>query len=112
MVNVGISEETKKRQKYTRTWAINDTAVNDFREALSAIDISSLSNASLSTEPNIDYEKFENIITEIRDKYFPAKCVKFDQYKHKLSNWITHQECSNRSNSEANYINALKCILL
>ena len=68
---------------------MNDTMINDFREALSAIDISSLLNANHSTDPNIDYEQFEKIITEMYDKYFPEKCVKFNKYKHKLSNWIT-----------------------
>ena len=38
---------------------MNGTMINDFREALSAIDISSLLNANLSTDPNIDYEQFE-----------------------------------------------------
>ena len=61
---------------------MKDTMINDFREALSAIDISSLLNANLSTDPNIDYE-------QLYDKYFPEKCVKFNKYKHKLSNWIT-----------------------
>ena len=49
---------------------MNDTMINDFREALSAIDISSLLNANLSTDPNIDYEQFDNIITEMYDEYF------------------------------------------
>ena len=80
---------------------INDTMINDFREALSAIDISSLLNCSLSTDPSFDYERFGKIITEMYDEYFLEKCVKFDKYKHKLSNWIT-SEYSNRSNSEMN----------
>ena len=57
---------------------------------LSAIDISSLLNASLSTDPDSDYERFEKkSITEMYDEYCPEKCAKFDKYKHKLSNWIT-----------------------
>ena len=68
---------------------INDTAINNFRDELSEIDISSLLNANLATDPNTDYEKFEKIISETYDKHFPEKCVKFNQYKHKRSNWIT-----------------------
>ena len=64
IVNLGISEKTKKRQKYVRTRAINDAAINIFREELSEIDISSLLNANLFTDPNIDYNKFEKIITK------------------------------------------------
>ena len=84
-----ISEKTKKRQKYVRTRAINDTVINIFREGLSEIDISSLLNANLFTDPNIDYNKFEKIITKSYDKHFPEKYIKFNKYKHKLSNWIT-----------------------
>ena len=89
IVNLGISEKTKKRQKYVRTRAINDAAINIFREELSEIDISSLLNVNLFTDPNIDYNKFVKIITKNYDKHFPEKCVKFNKYKHKLSNWIT-----------------------
>ena len=38
---------------------------------------------------NIDYNKFEKIITKSYDKHFPEKYVKFNKYKYKLSNWIT-----------------------
>ena len=70
IVNLGISEKTKKRQKYVRTRAINDASINIFREELSEIDISSLLNANLFTDPNIDYKKFEKIVTKSYDKHF------------------------------------------
>ena len=38
---------------------INDTAISNFRDELSEIDISSLLNANPATDPNTDYEKFE-----------------------------------------------------
>ena len=31
----------------------------------------------------------KKIITEIYDKHFPEKCVKFNSYKYKLTKWIT-----------------------
>ena len=68
---------------------MNYTMINDFREALTAIDISSLLNGNLSTDSNIDFEQFEKIVTEMYDKHFPEKCGKFNRYKHKPSNWIT-----------------------
>ena len=84
-----ISENTKQQQKYLRTRMIDDIAINNFRGELSKIDISSLVNANLATDPNTDYEKFEKIITKTYDKHFPEKCVKFNKCKHKRSNWIT-----------------------
>ena len=43
----------------------------------------------MATDPNTDNEKFEKNITKTYDKHFPEKCVKFNKYKHKRSNWIT-----------------------
>ena len=63
--------------------------MNIFCEGLSEIDISSLLNANLFTDPNIDYNKFEKIITKSYDKHFLEKYVKLNNYKHTLSNWIT-----------------------
>ena len=68
---------------------INDTTINNFRDELSEIDIWSLLNVNLATDPNTDHEKFEKIITKACDKHFREKCVKFNKYKHKHSNWIT-----------------------
>ena len=87
IVNLGIS--TIKRKKYVRSRAINETAINNFRQELTEIDITLLSNANLLTDPNINYEKFEKIITISYDNHFPEKCIKFNKYKHKLSKWIT-----------------------
>ena len=62
-VNLGISEHITKQQKYVRIRVINDAAKNNFRCELTEIDMSSLLNANLATDPNTDYEKFEKIIT-------------------------------------------------
>ena len=78
IVNLGISEKTTKQKKHIQTRTINDTMINDLREALSAIDISSLLNANLLTDPYIDYEQLKKIITEVYDEYFPEKCVRFN----------------------------------
>ena len=78
-VNLGIPEHTTKQQKYVRTRVINDTAISNFRGELTEIDISSLLNANLATDPNTDYEKFEKIVTKTYDKHFPEKRVKFNK---------------------------------
>ena len=68
----------------------NDQKAQDiFRQELTEIDMSSLLNAKLLTDPNIDYEIFEKMITERYDNHFPERCMKFNKYKHKLSKWIT-----------------------
>ena len=88
IANLCISENTKRQQKYVRSRMMNDTAINNFRDELSEIDISSLLNANLASDPNTDYEKFEKIITKTYENHVPEKFVKFNQYKHKRSNQI------------------------
>ena len=84
-----ISKKTIKRRQYVRSKAIKETAINNCRQELTEIDISSLLNANLLTDPDSDWEKFEKIITKSYDDHFPEKCKKFNKYKHKLSKWIT-----------------------
>ena len=66
-------------KKNVRSRAINETAINNFRQELTEIDISSLLNANLLTDPNIDYEKFDKMITKCYDNHFPEKCIKFNK---------------------------------
>ena len=62
IANLCISENTKQHQKYFRTRMINDIAINNFRDELSEIDISSLLNANLATDPNTDYESSNKLL--------------------------------------------------
>ena len=110
IANLCISENTKQQQKYVRTRMINDTAINNVRDELSEIDISSLLNANLATDPNTDYEKFEKIITRTYDKHFPEKCVKFNK-KNTNVQIGSRRVYSNQWNLETNYIKASKCVL-
>ena len=71
--NLCISENTKQQLKYVRTIMIDDTAINNFRDELSEIDMSSLLNAILATDPNTDYEKFEFFFKKTNDKHFQRK---------------------------------------
>ena len=71
----------------TRT--INDSAINNFREELSRLEIPSRLNANLLSDPNIDYAKFEKVLSASFKKNFPEKRIKVNKHKHKLSPWIT-----------------------
>ena len=72
---------------YART--INGSAINAFREELSRLEIPSRLNANLFSGPNIDYGKFEKVLSASFNKHFSEKRIKVNEYKHKLSPWIT-----------------------
>ena len=69
IANLCISDNTKQQQNCVRARVVNDTAKNNFQNELTEIDISSILNANLATDPNADYEKFENTITKMHDKH-------------------------------------------
>ena len=59
IANLCVLENIKQQQKYVRTRMINGTAINNFRDELSEIDIWSLLNANRATDPDTGYKKFE-----------------------------------------------------
>ena len=84
IVDLRTPGEGRKQEKliYTRT-------ISDFREELSRLDIPSRLNANLLADPNINYGKFEEVLSASFNKHFPEKRVKANKSKHKLSPWIT-----------------------
>ena len=89
IVKVDILRESNKPPKYIYVRTANDTAINNFRNDLLETDIASIISSDLTADPNSEYAKFERIITTAYQKHFPEKRVKFNKYKHKLSDWIT-----------------------
>ena len=89
IVNLRTPGEGRKQEKLIYTRTINDSAINDFREEQSRLDIPSRLNANLLSDPNIDYGKFEEVLCASFNKHFPEKRIKVNKYKHKLSPWIT-----------------------
>ena len=79
---------------YSSGWILfiygtNDHAIQRFKDDLSNSCISSVLNPNLMTDPNIEFEKFEKIVSSYFDKHFPEKTIKVNKYRHKLSKWIT-----------------------
>ena len=65
IVNLRTPGEGRKHEKRIYTRTINDSALNDFCEELSRLDIPSRLNANLLSDPNIDYGKFEEVLSPI-----------------------------------------------
>ena len=76
IVNLRTPGEGRKQEKLIYTRIINDSAINDFHEELSRLDIPSRLNANLLSDPNIDYGKFEEVLCASFNKHFPEKRIK------------------------------------
>ena len=83
----------KKRQGPSKFIKVNpkldsnvvDALCHDIRSSL----IQAPLNADMLANPNENYNRFEQILSESRLKHLPSKFVKFRKHRHKLSPWIT-----------------------
>ena len=46
-------------------------------------------NNDLFHDPNGNYETFEKLLMDAKDRHFKAKTVRFNRYRHKISPWAT-----------------------
>ena len=68
---------------------INDTTINNLYQDLVNIDINASLRSELTTDPNINYNILESIITNALDRQMPLKKIKIHKYKQKKTEWIT-----------------------
>ena len=76
VVNFKILNRKQLPPKYVSTRKISDKAIKDFRDDLLKINISSHLNSNLMVNPNLKYEKFDDIIQNFYHKHFPEKNAK------------------------------------
>ena len=82
-----INQKKTRNVKYFRM--INDTTINNLYQDLVNIDINASLRSELTTDPNINYNILESIITNALDREMPLKKIKIHKYKQKKTEWIT-----------------------
>ena len=87
---IKTSNFTKKTPKFIMVNSNSQEAIENFKLKLSTKLIATHFEPELIQDPNINYDKLHTVITECKDKYLPAKKVRFNKYKHKISPWITY----------------------
>ena len=75
--------------KYIMIQQNSKKAINKFCDEISKADIIGKLDSNPVTNPNENYDKIENILTDANNKHLPMTKVKFRRYKHKLNCWIT-----------------------
>ena len=64
----------------------NEDSIKNFKADLGLYDFDS---KLTKVSPDENYDIFDNILKDLREKHFPLKIMKFNRYKHKRNNWIT-----------------------
>ena len=84
-----ISKQKLSNPKYVKCKINKPEAINSFLEELHESDIYQRLNHTLELDPNENYDKLIDHITNIKEKHLPNRFVKFNKQKHKGNKWIT-----------------------
>ena len=79
-----------KKPKYIKIQKTGPDALNMFEKEIKAGVDNSCFNKDILSDPNINYAKLEKIIIDAKNKCFPVKEVKFNKYKHRITQWVTN----------------------
>ena len=87
---INIEKNKRNYPKYINVSVNNETARENFRRDLDNTLEQTIFNRELLTNPNINYEKLNEILINCKEKHLPTKRVKFNKYKHKAAPWISY----------------------
>ena len=65
----------------------NPNFIENVRRDLASVDF--MSHLHEDDDPNINYRRFEEIVTDIINRYTETKRVRYKKYRHKRTPWIT-----------------------
>ena len=67
----------------------NAASVQNFIREMDALNMYDELNQSIIGNPEENYEVFQKLIKDVKDKCLPKKVVKYNKKKHKKSKWMT-----------------------
>ena len=84
-----LSTKLETPPKFVTIEQNDDASVNAFITEIESANILDKLDKSILYDPNKTYATIEKIIQDAKNRHMPTKTVKFNKYKHKMSNWIT-----------------------
>ena len=83
---ITISNQTSH---YVLIKKLNKKSINDLKEYLKNNNIINTLDINPNADPNVNYIRLNDTLSQGMNIYMPQKKVKFNRYKHKKSKWIT-----------------------
>ena len=87
IINYNIKRNTKP--EYVKITKSGPNAIDDFKSEIKESISSTVFDKNPLSDPNLNYNKLENIIRVAKERCFPQIEVKFNKYKHKICAWMT-----------------------
>ena len=76
--------------KYKKIKVRDNLSMTNFINELQQMNIYNSLDANPQSNPNDNYEIFERLLVQAREKHLPIKNVKYCKNKHNLNKWMTH----------------------
>ena len=86
---MGTKRRKQNNAQYINVFNNSPADINKFCEEVKSKMESQLFDNDLLSDPNLNYNKFQKVLIDAKEKYIPVKVTKANKYKHKLSPWIT-----------------------
>ena len=80
----------RQKFKYIEQHKITNEGIRKFCDELEANEIVNNLVQDIYSDPNINYNIIHSHIQNALNKHLLNKTVKFNKYKHKIEDWITH----------------------
>lgn len=87
--SIDIHASQQNMPKYVKITKHSTEALNNFKMEMELCNIVDVLDHNEDCDPNENMDKLTKLINGIKEKHFPNKYVKFNNYKHKKSKWIT-----------------------
>lgn len=82
-------QHIKASTKFVKLRVNSDRALSNFRNDFRSPAYRPRIDRIMSDNPNESYSRLNNLLTEIHEKHFPSRLVRFNKYKHKKLEWLT-----------------------
>jgi hypothetical protein len=87
---IKINHINNKKSKNLRIFTSSKDVFEGLKSDLNKPDITEKLQKLNSSDVNMNYNDFNNILQNLIEKHFQSRSVKFNKYKHKRAQWITN----------------------
>ena len=105
---INYFSKSKPKPRYVKICKNGPEAISAFKKEVEAKLSSENFDLDPLADPNENYTKLEKIISIAKENSFPMTEVKFNQYKHKISPWITYGILNSIKSRDKLYVKVLK----
>ena len=84
-----VKKARTKSPKYVKVSTCDENSLQNFCNHINEINFHEILNNDIASDPNSNYNILEKEILAAKDKHLPIKTVRFNKYRHKISEWIT-----------------------